>query len=357
MKRITIYQLLFIVLACSSSEEKEEIANTGLYFPPINSEIWETVALPGLEWDDTALPELYEFLNNSGTKAFLILKDGRIAVEYYGNGSDQNSNLPWNSAGKTLSAALMGIAEQEGFLLIDDPSKNYLGDNWSSLTEDQENEILIRHHLTMTTGLDYSVENSFCYDPGCLQYLNVPGTMWYYHNAPYTLTQDIITGAVPGDFNEYFQQKIKNPTGMQGSWIKLGYNHVFFSNARSMARFGLLNLNNGTWDDNSILNEDYYRQMVNSSQSLNKSYGFLWWLNGKSSVRLPESTSEFPGPLIPNAPADLIAGLGLNDQKLYVVKSLGLVIVRMGDNGDTAQLGPSSYDNLLWEKINIILRR
>ena len=56
--------------------------------------------------------------------------------------------------------------------------------------------------------------------------------------------------------------------------------------------------------------------------------------------------------LIPNAPADTYSGLGKNDQKLYIVPSKGLVIVRMGDNAGESLLGPSSFDNALWEKIS-----
>ncbi len=65
---------------------------------------------------------------------------------------------------------------------------------------------------------------------------------------------------------------------------------------------------------------------------------------------------EFSGALIPNAPEDLIAGLGKNDQKLYIVPSQGLVIVRMGDIAGKTTLGPSSFDNELWAKINALTR-
>ena len=55
-----------------------------------------------------------------------------------------------------------------------------------------------------------------------------------------------------------------------------------------MARFGLLILNNGNWDGNQIMTDtNYFNQMLNSSQSLNESYGYLWWLNGKTSYMLP----------------------------------------------------------------------
>ena len=88
-----------------------------------------------------------------------------MAVEWYGNGANSSSNLPWYSAGKTLSAFMMGIAQQDGYLSLQETSQNYLGENWSELAPDQEKNISVRNHLTMTTGLDYNVENNSCYHP------------------------------------------------------------------------------------------------------------------------------------------------------------------------------------------------
>ena len=143
---------------------------------------------------------------------------------------------------------------------------------------------------------------------------------------------------------------------MQGTWINLGYNRVYFSNARRMARFGLLNLNKGIWDDTPILNDlNYFSKMTNTSQDISKAYDYLWWLNGKESFRGPGNTLEFSEKLIPNAPDDLFAGLGKNDQKLYVVPSKNLVVVRLGNNAGETVLGPSSFDNELWKHINLVV--
>lgn len=97
----------------------------------------------------------------------------------------------------------------------------------------------------MTTGLDYTVENNFCTAKECLIYKDDPNTFWYYHNATYSLLDDIVTGAVNQDFGTYFNSKIRDKIGMQGIWIKTGYLNLYLSTARSMARFGLLNLNKG----------------------------------------------------------------------------------------------------------------
>jgi hypothetical protein len=92
--------------------------------------------------------------------------------------------------------------------------------------------------------------------------------------------------------------------------------------------------------------------MTNTSQQLNEAYGFLWWLNGKESYRLPQTTLEFQGKLIPNAPNDLISALGKDDQKLYIVPSQDLIVIRMGDDAGNAVPGPSGFDNELWGKLD-----
>ena len=361
-KSIPTFLILLVIalFGCSSDDQNasDDIDNneSELYFPPINSDTWETLTTSELGWTESSLQPLYDLLDNTGTKAFIILKDGKIVIERYGNGADSSTNWQWNSAGKTLSAYTVGIAQAEGFLNINNASKNYLGDNWSSLTEPQEANITIYHHLTMTTGLDYLSGFFFCTDPECLMYLHEPGSFWYYYNPPYTLTQRIVEGAVGDTFNSYFNAKLRNPIGMQGAWVAISFNRVYYSNARSMARFGLLNLNDGYWDTTPILTDaNYISEMTTTSQQLNKSYGYLWWLNGKESYKSPASTLEFPGKLIQNAPDDLIAALGKDDQKLYIVPSQNLVVVRLGEDAGEALLGPSSFDNELWEKISAII--
>ncbi|MCJ7467254.1 MAG: beta-lactamase family protein [Maribacter sp.] len=351
--------LFFCVLGCSKDQPEDPTPNPNpeqLYFPPINSTIWETVSINDLGWNTEAEQPLYTFLEESKTDAFLVLKNGRIVIEQYFGDFDANTNHSWNSAAKTLTSFTAGIAQEEGLLSIQNPSSDYMGVGWSSLTPEQEQQITVRHHLTMTTGLDYTVPDNFCTDKECLLFKNNPGTYWYYHNAAYTLLDNIITGAVGQDFKAYFNAKVRDKIGMQGAWIKTGYLNLYFSTARSMARFGLLNLNKGTWDTTPILEDQtFFTEATTTSQDLNASYGYLYWLNGKSNYKIPGSEELFQGKLIPNAPDDLYAGLGAFDQKLYVVPSQGLVIVRLGDSADADELGPTTFDNNLWEKLNMLI--
>jgi hypothetical protein len=92
--------------------------------------------------------------------------------------------------------------------------------------------------------------------------------------------------------------------------------------------------------------------MSNTSQNFNLSYGYLWWLNGKASFMAPSSQIVFNAPLFSNAPADMFAALGKNDQKIYVVPSQKMVVVRVGASAYDMAAAFSPFDNELWAYIN-----
>jgi hypothetical protein len=70
---------------------------------------------------------------------------------------------------------------------------------------------------------------------------------------------------------------------------------------------------------------------------------------------VPTSQMAFPVSLIPNAPADLYAALGKDDQKIYVVPSQNLVVIRMGNAAGGFSFAVSGFDNELWGKLKTII--
>lgn len=180
------------------------------------------------------------------------------------------------------------------------------------------------------------------------------GERWAYHNV-YVKLQDIIEETSQQSFTTFFNTNLRDKIGMTGTWLQTGDFSVYYSTARSMTRFGLLAFNNGTWNNIKIVNKTFFLNSINTSQNINKAYGYLWWLNGKSTYHLPQSQFEFQGKLIPNAPNDMYAALGKNDQKIYVVPSKKLVIIRMGDSADETNFALSNFDNDLWAKINLVI--
>jgi len=335
--------LITLVLFSSCQKEMEMEVDTEIpttpdeenYFPPITGDTWEKVDPSDLNWNTDKLEDLHSFLEERNTRAFIILKGGKIVSEkYWGmtidNTSDftATSNWYWASAGKTITACLAGIAQEQGLLDINDSTSKYLGEGWTSMSPEKENLITVRHQLTMTTGMDYRVIDSNCTDTECLNY-----------------------NTDAGEHNKYTDENLENKIGMSGTWLKLGFINLYWSTARDAARFGHMILNEGRWEDEEVIKDKtYFQEMTTTSQDINPSYGYLWWLNGEESVIFPGTEISLPIALNGNAPADLFSGLGKNGQYVDVVPSMDLVVIRMGESPDDS-LVPIGFHMDMWEKL------
>ena len=348
-KHVFTFALLFIHFFLKSQT---------LYFPPLsNVANWDTVSLSSLGWCSDKTDSLYNFLQQENTKAFIVLKDGKIVIEKYFDGFGKDSIWYWASAGKTITSFLIGKAQEDGKLSINDASAAYLGNRWTNCSSAQENAIKIRNQLSMTTGLDDGVPDNHCTIDTCLNYLAPAGNRWAYHNAPYTLLEKVITVATGQTINAYTNNVLKLKTGITGLWAMSDYDNVFYSKARSMARYGLLYQNKCIWNTDTLLRDtSYFRQSTSTSQNLNLSYGYLWWLNGKSSYMLPTTQFVFNGSMANDAPSDMYAGIGKNGQLLSIAPSKGIVIVRMGNAPSSSSSDvPTVFLNQIWQKLNAVM--
>ncbi len=111
---------LLLVMACKKTEISPD--SNSLYFPPLNSQTWEKITPEQVGWNTAQIPQLLTFLEQSQTRAFLVLKDGKIVMEYYfgknitGTGNfDASSYWYWASAGKTLTSFLVELVEFDGY--------------------------------------------------------------------------------------------------------------------------------------------------------------------------------------------------------------------------------------------------
>lgn len=304
-------------------------------------------------WNEAAIQPLRDFLLEKNTKAFMILVNGRIVMEEYFDGHTPTSAWEWNSAGKTLVSAATGLAMEEILVDFNTPASAYLGEGWTNMPLDKENLITPGHLLTMTSGIDDTKQLVVQQN---LTYVADAGTRWAYGNVFQKLI-DVVAEASGQDFDTYFNARLKSQIGMDGYWNYGAIFTIYYSSARSMARFGLLALNKGKWEEAQILNEAFFSQATATSQDLNRSYGYLWWLNGKANFMLPTDQTVYPGPLVPNAPSDMYAAMGALDQRLYVIPSKKMVIVRMGgaSDPDNPNFAVSGFDNALWEMINAVI--
>ncbi len=358
MNKFYFLPILFLVLSNCSSDSSSNSVEETMYFPPNDgSSTWDAKSIADLGWNQSAVQPLLDYLQLKNSKSFVILVNGKIVMENYFNGHDSTTLWKWNSAGKTLTSTVTGIAEQEGYINTNNKVSDYIGTGWTSAPLAKENLITCKNLLSMNSGLDDTLGDDVF--PTNLQYITDAGNRWAYHNV-YVKLQDVVEQTTGQSWNNYFNTKLRDKIGMSpsglwytGTGVNLGLK-IYFSNTRSMARFGLLALNKGNWNGQQIVNKTYFDQATTTSQNLNQAYGFLWWINGKSSYRLPQTQLLFNGSLIATAPNDMYCALGKDDQKIYVIPSKKMVVIRMGDAADSENLALSNFDETLWTKISTL---
>ncbi len=341
------FYLTLIILALSVTGFKAQI-----YFPPLSGQTWDTLAPQRFGWCQPQIDSLYNYLQVKNTKSFIILKNGKIVLEKYFGSYTSDSLFYWASASKSLASFIAGIAQQKGLININNPVSQYLGTGWTSEPLQKENLITVGHLLRMTSGLEDNpplpCDNEDT-AKACLIYKVDAGNRWAYHTGAYKKVQSVVSAAAGQNYNVITNNWIKTMIGIGGLWL----DQTYYSKARDMARFGLLVQNHGIWSTDTVMKDQaYFNAMTNTSQSFNPAYGYLWWLNGKSGYLNPGLQLLINGPLIPNAPADLLCALGKNDQKIYVSQGSGLVVIRQGNSAEGVTFALSSFDNNLWSYIN-----
>jgi CubicO group peptidase (beta-lactamase class C family) len=321
-----------------------------MYFPPAEGDAWEQIDPAEAGWDVAALDAVATWAAGLNTTTLLIAQGGRLLLERYFAGAGLHATSDLASAQKSVTSFLTGVAQEQGLLRIEDPVARHLGDGWSKAQPEKEALITVRHLLTMTSGLNDQWE-----------YEVDAGTKWYYNNPAYHLTKRVIERASGQSIQQYLDAALRSIGLRETEWRERPLMRMpdgvpmtgLFMSARDAARFGLLMLANSAWAGEDVLRDKaYLRDSTNSSQELNPSYGYLWWLNGKATARLPGlNPPERPGPLIPTAPDDLYAAMGAGDQRIYVVPSLELVVVRQGTAAYAQAAALSSFDADLWQRI------
>jgi CubicO group peptidase (beta-lactamase class C family) len=317
-------------------------------------EAWETTSVAETGWDAAKLDEALSFAGSRATRALILLLQGRILAEhYYDVGVDYRREIA--SCQKSVVSVLVGCALDRDLLALDEPVTTYVGRGWSNASASQEDRITVRHLLSMTSGLDAEFRS-----------VAAPGEVWSYNNGVYHQLQPVLEAVTKTGIDELSEDWLWRPIGATASaWYERNGQGEYATDAmgralwglsmsaRDMARFGLLVQRGGAWGDEAVLaDETYLDTALASSSEANPSYGYLWWLNGKSGHRVGPSGSLQPGPLIPHAPADTVAALGRDDQKIYISRSTGLVLVRQGERGGTrGRETLSSFDTELWGAI------
>jgi CubicO group peptidase (beta-lactamase class C family) len=312
-------------------------AGEALYFPPTDGS-WGTVTPMEVGLNAAKLQKALDYAGRNQSSGVVILHRGRILAEQYWKVKGARSAKYRQrivgltkvghaiedvaSAQKSVVSVLVGIAQEKGLLNITDRVDKYLGAGWSKATPRQERAITIRHLITMSSGLT---------ERGAFE--AKAGGKWRYNTSVYAKTVAVLEKASGMDRHELTQKWLTEPVGMTDSkWVKRGSPELqavngfgFATSARDLARFGLMVLAQGRWDEAVILgDQDYLKDSTRSSQKLNPYYGYLWWVNRNTNAKGNERRNQF-------APRDTFSANGALNRRCWVVPSQGLVVTRIGD--------------------------
>jgi len=346
IKRFLSSLILVCIIQTFSSLSAQQ-----LYFPTIGSPQWQSVSPSSLNYCKPEIDSLYDYLESNNTKAFILLKDGRIVLEKYFGSFTKDSSWNWQEASHTLTAVLFGIAQSKKLIDIKQAVTSYLGEGWTSLNETQEKLITVEDLLRMTSGLETEGKDGDCIKPDCLKFKNEAGENWQYHEASYLVLEKILKAASGKTYNQFLFNSLRGEIGISGSYSNK--NSTYRSNIRAAARFALFMLAKGTWKEESIItDQEVFEQLISPSQNMNLAFGYLTWLNGQESYHLPQSSNLFKGELNPYAPSDLYIALGKNGQLINVVPSENLVWVRFGEAPEVGHgTIPAIFNNNIWKRI------
>lgn len=246
--------------------------------------------------DISVINSVHNIIDSYPINAEVIVKDGYIVDEYYKEGYDQNSVFTLQSTSKSITSAIFGIAIDKGYIEgVNTPISTYFPQILESGSE-YKSQITIWNLLTHTTGLNASDTgnwNEWLASSNWVDYVlngqvvSRPGTVFNYFTGNTHLLSAIIqqaTGKTTFEFGkEYLFEKldmdsVECTTDPQG--ISDGGNG-FAMNVYDMAKFGQLYLNNGVWNGEQIISEQWVKdstsvQFTRSSGTAN--YGYQWWV-------------------------------------------------------------------------------
>lgn len=326
---VFIFSMVLFVLSCHSTANASD-----LYFPS-PSDPWETVSPENIGIDPQKLQDILHYARQQQSSGLIILYKGRILTEHYWDLPLQKKEAYQRfridttpdgraiedvaSVQKSIVSFIAGMAREQGKLDIEMPVSNYIGTGWSRASLSQENNITVRHLLSMSSGLS----STLIFKAGA-------GSIWEYNTRAYSKLVPILEAATGMSISTLTQDWLTTPTGMNDSrWVSRQWiedatdaNRIgFASTARDLAKFGLLILAKGTWNGHAMIKTPrVLSEALEPSQDQNPDYGFLWWLNTRAQN--------------PYLPDDAVWALGYLDRFVLIIPSRQLVCVRIGNKAE-----------------------
>ena len=353
---------------------------------------WATASLDAVYMNEELLGELMKHIDSKeyeNVHGILIVRNGKLVFEEYFEGYTFSYTGPWSSlfnfrgdqmdfgidtphnlasVTKSYTSALVGIAIDQGLIQdVDELMFSFFPD-YAHLSNEQKDKITLEHLLTMTSGLkwnelelwlgdlDHDLIRLFMVnDP--VEYVldkplvTEPGTAWYYNGGGVNVLGEVIREASGMRMDDFAEKYLFAPLGItEYQWEHMSSDVIHASGnlrlrPRDMAKFGYLYLNDGVWNGQQIISQEWVEESTKESVSIpweslegilgdeyvdipethGDRYGYLWWLktfhtNSKS--------------------VETYFASGWGGQRIYMFPSLDMVVVLTGGNYGTSQKEP-----------------
>jgi CubicO group peptidase (beta-lactamase class C family) len=307
-------------------------------------------------WNTDALAELAAYVQSQKTTGFLIIQDRKVIYEHNWplppsaaafltnstHGMDAHGALQEDvaSAQKSFVAILAGVAIDKKLLDISKTVTSYLGPGWSKAAAEREKSITVRNLMEMSSGLTEQ-----------MTYESPAGTKFFYNTTAYAFMKPVLEKASGQKLDDITRLWLTEPAGMADTlWRQRPGGFAanptgLYTTPRDMAKLGQLVIDKGkAADGKRVISAAQVAALFERSPT-NPAYGRLWWLNGSAYTLRPAGVRSETA-LIPAAPAELVAALGAQDRKIYVVRSRKLIVVRTG------QAAPDrGFDQQVWLRL------
>ena len=266
------------------------------------------------------------------TRAVVVIYKNKLIVEKYAPGFTKETKLLGWSMTKSITNAVLGVLEKQGKIAI---SQTSLFPEWKN---DNRSKITLNNLLQMNSGLEWVEDYNNISDVTKMLFLDEdmtktqlnkpligkPNNSWNYSSG----TTNLLSGFIRNQFKthqeylDFWYKELIDKIGMNsmlietdatGNYIGSSYG---WATARDWAKFGLLYLNEGSWNGEQILNKSWVDYSKTPTNGSNGQYGAQFWLND--------------GGVYPNVPKDLFSCNGYQGQHVFIIPSKDIVVVRLG---------------------------
>lgn len=297
------------------------------------------------------------------TLSLLVLHQGRIILERYAEGVDIHTRTRTWSTAKSIAVTLIGMLVDQGKMSLDEPLELEWLPAVAVDESDPRDEITLRNVLNMSSGLypvdsfdmEYATGSGLSYWAGASSVegalrrgmIREPGAFWDYENYDTLLAVYAMKKALGSEdaYHRFPREALLDLIGMRNTLVSTDrfgdfiFSSQVYTNARDLARFGLLYLNDGQWNGERLISEewiDFVRTPAPATAETGNFYGGQWWL-------VPDDRDDVP--------KDAYSTAGNRGQYVIVVPSHDVVIVRRGL--DFGQQGFDRWD-LTREVLNAV---